>query len=38
VLWDARHIVFHADLGNTSAVRQMYVGEIQITWDGTVLI
>jgi len=38
VLWDARHIVFHADLGNTSAVRQMYVGEIQVTWDGTVLI
>lgn len=30
VLWDARHIVFHADLGNTSTIRQLYVGEIEI--------
>ena len=30
VLWDARHIVFHADLGTTADVRQMYVGVIDI--------
>ncbi len=38
VLWDARHIVFHADLGNSSVVRQMYVSEIEIEKGGTVLI
>ena len=30
ILWDARHMVFHADLGNTSDVRQLYVGLIEI--------
>lgn len=37
VLWDARHIVFHADVGTNSNVRQLYVGEFNIEGTNVVI-